>query len=267
MDKQNEWKDELYMSLSHELNTPLNVIYSTVQLMERYFEQDNLESKRDKLTNGVEVIKQNCFRFTKLIENITDLARMDSGSYALSVRNVDIISLLDGIVQEILAYDKAGNLRITMRSNVKERILSMDTAKIKKVILNLISNAIKFSAPGSNIFIEVTDEADWIAVSVIDEGIGIDELDLESIFHKYHQLDHSLSRIAEGSGVGLFLAKNIIELHGGSISVISKIGKGSTFKVLLPVKMENGQFAIDQADGEKNSKEMVKIELSDIYSI
>lgn len=257
-------QEELFTNVAHELKTPLNVIFSTDQLIEYYLKNNLLVLKKDKVANGINVIKQNCYRLTKLINNIVDLSKLESGFLKLNLSNENIVQVTEDIVQSVSDYINERRLNIIFDTNTEEKIISCDCDKVERIILNLLSNAIKFTNPGGSIYVNLMDRGDWVEISVKDTGIGIDEKNQKSIFERFRQVDKSLSRNTEGSGIGLSLVKSIVELHKGTIKVKSEVGKGSTFTVALP--------AILQADGAKasyfmtNKVEMIKVEFSDIYS-
>lgn len=119
---------------------------------------------------------------------------------------------------------------------IQKKRLSRAITKDRKNYLNLISNAIKFSNPGGSIFVNIFDKNDTVEIWVEDTGVGIEAKYLNDIFERFQQVDKSLSRNAEGSGIGLSLVKSIVEMHGGNISVESEVGKGSIFKIKLPVR-------------------------------
>ena len=133
-------------------------------------------------------------------------------------------------------------------------------------MLNLISNAIKFSTFGDEIFVYLQDKVDSVEISVKDTGIGIESDYLDVIFERFKQVDKSLSRNAEGSGIGLCLVKSIVELHGGRVSLKSEIGKGSTFTILLPNKTVALPYDPEESKSIKSELQTINIEFSDIYS-
>jgi len=136
---------------------------------------------------------------------------------------------------------------------------------MERVVLNLISNAIKFSSIGDEIFVQVKDRGEFVEISVKDNGVGIKKQHLDMIFDRFKQVDKSLSRNAEGTVVGLSLVKSIVELLGGSISVQSKVGEGSKFTVVIPsvkVSDENLIYNNEVRSGDQN----IRVELSDVYS-
>lgn len=260
-------QDEVFANVSHELKTPLSVIFSTIQLLELYIQRDALDANKYSISKSVRTIKQNCYRFTKLINNIVDLSKIDSGFFKLDLSNENIVDIVENIVQSIAEYIRGKGLSVVFDTDVEEKIIACDPGKIERILLNLISNAIKFSNPQGTITVSVSDLADQIEIAVQDTGIGIDEKYLDAIFERFNQVDKTLTRNAEGSGIGLSLVKSIVDLHGGTVSAESEVGQGSTFRVRLPVR------TVEQSS-EKNSKiplvnkvELINIEFSDIYHL
>lgn len=261
-------QDEMFSNISHELKTPLNVIFSTNQLMEFYLKNNSLiEDNKNKFLRNINVIKQNCYRFTKIINNIIDISKIESGFLKLNLSNENIVTIIEDIVQSVSGYVNSKKLNIVFDTDIEEKIIACDPYKIERIILNLISNSIKFTNEGGNIFVNISDKDDLVEISVKDTGIGMDEKSLKNIFKRFHQVDKSLSRNAEGSGIGLSLVKSIIELHGGTIDVESKIQEGSIFKVLLPAKKINDSKIVQGSKSINSKIEMINIEFSDIYSI
>jgi PAS domain S-box-containing protein len=260
-------QDELYVNVSHELKTPLNVIFSANQVMDMYLKSDSIEDKKDKLFNYNNSIKQNCYRLTRLINNIVDMSKSNSGLLKLNLYNVNVVDVIENIVRSVSEYVKLNELKIIFDTNVEEKIIACDTDKIERIFLNLISNAIKFSNPNGEIFVEVIDKKSTVEISVKDTGRGIEKQNLDNIFKRFYQEDKSLSRKAEGSGIGLSLTKSLVELHGGKIGVESEVDKGSIFKVELPARTIKSQEIREQTNSMNNKIENIKIEFSDVYSI
>lgn len=260
-------QDEIFSNISHELKTPLNVIFSTNQLMQLYLKNDLLEVNKENIIKGINVIKQNCYRFTKIINNIIDISKIESGFFKLNLSNENIVNITEDIVQSLCDYVKVKRLNIIFDTDIEEKIITCDPDKIERIILNLISNAIKFTDEGGSIFVNVFDKGDAVEISVKDTGIGMDEKQLNNIFERFHQVDKSLSRNTEGSGIGLSLVKLLVNLHGGIISVESKPNEGSIFKIQLPAENVENLEVIDKKKNINNKIEMVNIEFSDIYSV
>jgi signal transduction histidine kinase len=255
-------QDELYANVSHELKTPLNVIFSANQMMDMYLNSDMFNKEKFHLYN--KSIRQNCYRLIKLINNIVDLSKSKSGFLRVNLKNENIVEVVENIVESVSDYVKTKQLKILFNTDIEEKIMACDLAMIERILLNLISNAIKFSNPDSTIMINLLDKTDNIEINVSDTGIGIEKKHLEKLFTRYYQTDKSFSRNAEGSGIGLSLVKSIVEILGGSISVESEVGKGSTFKVVLPVNIIDISKEV-YGNNFNNKIELLNIELSDIY--
>jgi PAS domain S-box-containing protein len=260
-------QDELYLNVSHELKTPLNVIFSANQMIDIYLKDNKIEDKKDKLISYNNHIKQNCYRITRLINNIVDLSKSNSRLLTLNLNNVNIVDVVKNIVDSVSDFIESKKLKIIFCTNVEEKIIACDIDKIERIMLNLISNAIKFSNQNGNIYVNVLNEGEKVEISVKDSGIGIERQNLDCIFNRFFQEDKSLSRNAEGTGIGLSLIKSLVELHEGTISVESEINKGSVFKVVLPVKTIERNEIVKQNNSFDNKIESIKIEFSDIYSV
>ena len=267
MEKTLKVQDEIFSNISHELKTPLNVIFSTNQLMEFYLKNDSLEANNKQLSKGINIIKQNCYRFTKLVNNIIDISKIESGFLKLNLSNENIVNITENIVQSVSDYINVKGLNIIFDTNTEEKIIACDPDKIERIILNLISNAIKFTNASGSIYINLLDKGEIVEISVKDTGIGMDKKHLNNIFKRYHQVDKSLSRNAEGSGIGLSLVKSIVELHGGKISAESKPYEGSIFKIELPTRTIENQKIVEESKSINSKIEMINVEFSDIYSI
>ena len=260
-------QDEMFSNISHELKTPLNVIFSTNQLMEFYLKNGLLEANDKKISKGINIIKQNCYRFSKIINNIIDISKIESGFLKLNLSNQNIVNITEDIVQSVSDYIKLKGLNIMFDTNIEEKIIACDPDKIERIILNIISNAVKFTNMNGSIFVNILDKSDIVEISIKDTGIGMDQMHLDNIFKRFHQIDKSLSRNAEGSGIGLSLVKSIVELHGGKISVESKPNEGSIFKIELPTRTIEKSKVIEESMFFNNKIERINIEFSDIYSI
>ncbi|MEL7598065.1 MAG: ATP-binding protein, partial [Clostridiaceae bacterium] len=147
-----------------------------------------------------------------------------------------------------------------------EKVLACDPDKIERIMLNLLSNAVKFTKPGGKIFVNIFDKGQYIIISVRDTGIGILEEKQKQIFERFMQIDKSLSRVSEGSGIGLALVKSIVEMHEGNIYVNSELEKGTEFIIELPAKVLSENVEVENNScSQSDNIEKVKIEFSDIY--
>lgn len=185
----------------------------------------------------------------------------------MNLSNENIVQVTEDVVQSVSEYIHGKGLSIIFDTDTEEKIIACDPEKIERIILNLISNAIKFSNPGGSIFVNIFDKNDTVEIWVEDTGVGIEGKYLKDIFERFQQVDKSLSRNAEGSGIGLSLVKSIVEMHGGNIDVESEVGKGSIFKIKLPVRTIKNTEVIKEARQMNNRIQMINVEFSDIYSM
>lgn len=250
----NNAKINFISNISHELRTPVAVISSSNQLLRRLNHNANSD-----IDNTLDIIDQNANRLIRLINNIIDIAKIDSGFGNLNSKNIDVINLIEDTVLSVVPYAMSKELEIVFDTNVEELIMAVDSEKIERIVLNLLSNAIKFSKSNSKILTNIVVNDKVLTFIVKDFGIGIDEKNLSKIFAKFTQIDDSFTRYNEGIGIGLSIVKSFVDLHGGTISVDSKINEGSEFKVSIPIKIINNNDIVSR-DNISN----VSIELSDI---
>ncbi len=251
---------EFFINISHELKTPVNLIFSSLQMINLY--NKNEVGYFEKRSNYVTIIKNNSYRLLKLINNLLDLAKTDSGFSKLHLENKNIISFVENVTLSVATYVESKGISLVFDTEIEEKTMAFDCDKIERIILNLLSNSVKFTNNGGEIYVNIKDKKEYIVISVKDTGIGIPKDMQKVIFEKFGQVDKTLSRNKEGTGLGLCLVKSFVELHGGNIKVKSSLGKGSEFIINLPVKhiknsKENKAFF--ETDTEK-----INIEFSDI---
>ena len=256
-------KDEFFYSISHEFKTPLNIINSAVQAMELIC-GDEL-SERSK--GFIKKIRQNSFRQLRLVNNILDITRMNSGHLNLNMKNIDIVFLTRAIVESVQLYAQEKGVKLSFKSTIKKRIIGVDDEKYERILLNLLSNAIKFTPRDKNIFVNLSFKDNKVFLSVEDMGIGIPKEKQGLIFERFGQVNSSLSKQSEGTGIGLSLVKLLVETLGGVINLESEEGKGSTFKIVLPGDKLGESSEDDKGDAIENRLvQSLNIEFSDIYA-
>ena len=226
-----ENKNKYLVNLSHELRTPLNVISSTNQLLLELSKKDNI--KADKLAYYIDISERNCNRLLNLVNNILDNTKLQSRMYTLNLKEVDIIYLVEETSLTLIDYIKSKSIELIIDPEVEEKIILCDDYEIERCIVNLVSNAAKFTPEGGNITITIKDLDDKVMISVLDTGVGIEEKYHKTIFDRFNQVDNDESK--GGSGLGLSITSKIVELHKGEIYVESKVGEGSNFVIILPV--------------------------------
>lgn len=253
-------KTQLFSTISHELKTPLNIIFASIQLLEKLY-------LIEPLNKYFKVMKQNCYRLLRLINNLIDINRIEVGFYKLDFKNHDVVRIIEDITLSVVDYTKTKDIELIFDTDVEEKIMACDAEKLERIMLNLLSNAIKFTEPGGTIKVNIYDRIDKIEIHVKDSGIGIPKDMLNTIFETFRQVDSSFRRKAEGSGIGLSLVKSLVELHDGMISVVSDLGIGSNFIIELPVKLaENETMVEKETQNSDYTIEKINIEFSDIYS-
>jgi signal transduction histidine kinase len=257
-------RNDFLASISHELRTPLNVILGALQVLGLEENKETSEVISQKKYKYISTMKQNCYRLLRLINNLIDITRIDSGYVTPKLQNHNIVSVVEDITLSVAQYVEDKGIRLIFDTNVEEKIIACDPENIERIMLNLISNAVKFTDEGEEIRVLVTDEEDNIRISVKDTGIGIPEDKLKVIFERFRQADNSLSRNHEGSGIGLSLVKSLVEMHGGTISVKSVMGEGSEFIITLPVRMLNNTDIVSNNIIYGENNERISIEFSDI---
>ena len=258
-------RNEFFANISHEFKTPLNIILGTIQLIERNIELDNITQENN--TRYAKTLKQNSYRLLRLVNNLIDISRIDIGYYKLQLSNNNIIKIIEDITLSVAEYVQDKNINLLFDTEVEEVILACDPDKIERVILNLLSNSIKYTDNGGNIYVYLKKVDNQVIVSVKDSGVGIPKDKLNLIFERFGQANNILSRRCEGSGIGLSLVKSIIEMHGGNISVVSELGKGSEFIFNLPINILEEENVIVDCDSSDYHIEKCNIEFSDIYNI
>ena len=261
-------KTEFFSTISHELKTPLNIIFSATQLMSQTYHQYKSGDVDYKIEKYLHMLKQNSYRLLRLINNLIDITRLDVGYMKMDIRNYNIVNLIEDITLSVACYIESKGIELIFDTDVEEKTIACDADKIERILLNLLSNAVKFTESNGCIEVNIYDKGKNIIISVKDTGIGIPDEKLEVIFERFRQVDSSLTRTREGSGIGLSLVKALVEAHGGKITVKSELGKGSNFIVELPVNIieVDGAAVEETAVTIDMNVERISIEFSDIYS-
>ncbi len=256
-------KDEFLALISHEFKTPLTVITSAIQAME-YLCRGSLS---EKAIDFIRIIRQNTYRQQRLVNNILDITRINAGHIKLESKNKDIVFLTKAITESVQIYAEQKGLNVYFLSALDRHFIGVDEEKYERVILNLLSNAIKFTPYGGTITVKLFLEKSMICIDVKDSGIGIPEDKLELIFEKFGQVDSSLSRQAEGTGIGLSLVKMFVEAMNGSIVVKSSPENGSCFTVKLPDELIPNDDIVERTPdlAEKHLIQTALLEFSDVY--
>ena len=233
--KAEKYKNNYFINLSHELRTPINVILSIEQLIKSLI-KSGVQIENNKIEEYMNTLGGNSRRLLNLINNIIDTSKIDSGSYKLNKEEVDIVSLVEDTALSMVELAKSKYIELIIDPEIEELFIMCDKLDIERCIVNLVGNAIKFTNPTGIITININKVQDNVKISVKDTGIGIDKKYHDSIFDRFGQVYNNSSEEFGGSGLGLTLTKNLINLHEGEISLISESGKGSEFIIILPIR-------------------------------
>jgi signal transduction histidine kinase len=226
-------KSEFVSNVSHELKTPLALIRMFGETLDTGIVTD--EKKRKKFYS---IIRRESERLTYLINNVLDFSRIDSGIKQYNLEEADLVQVVRGSLEAYKFHIR--HLGFEIESNLPDKLVlpRLDKDAISQALLNLLSNATKFSETRKKIRVEVRKEPSTALVTVTDHGLGIPKEELEKIFEKFYRVAGVQSNQARGSGLGLTLVKQIVEAHCGTIEVESELGKGSTFIIRIPSTMD-----------------------------
>lgn len=262
-------KTEFLANFSHEIRTLLNVILSGLQLLDMYKDNGKLKFTNKEDEAKLIYIRQNGFRLLKLINNLIDITKIDSGFYHVEFEVKNIVEVVEDITMSVVEYASDRGISIIFDTNEEELYMPLDSEKLDRIILNLLSNAIKFTSKGGYIYVTLNCSENSISVSVKDTGIGIPKDNQRSIFERFTQVKDENTKSKEGSGIGLSLVKSLVELLDGSIILKSEPREGCEFIFTLPIKefdkaTEDVENHISQNISDNSEKLMV--EFSDIDS-
>lgn len=229
-ERNSRMKDEFLATLSHELRTPLNAILGWAQILRSGTADDNDRAE------GLEVIERNARAQTQLIGDLLDMSRIVSGKIVLDRQPVDLVGVIAAAIETIRPAAQAKQLRVQPALGARQAVVSGDAHRLQQVLWNLLTNAVKFTPAGGTIRVVLGREGKNARIQVIDSGEGISAEFLPHVFGRFRQADAAPSRRFGGLGLGLAIARHLVELHGGTISAESGgPGTGATFAVALPL--------------------------------
>lgn len=215
--------------LGHELQTPLSIIKGYTSTLSRQDGKWNEETLRQ----GLQIIEEECDRLSKLMNSLLLASRIESGALVLRREPVLVQHLVKKVVRKLQPMTKIHTFEMNLDSHLPEVLA--DPEQIEQVLTNLIDNAIKYSPDGGKITISGSVRNKHLEITVADQGIGIPLREIDHIFQRFHRVDNKLVQKVRGAGLGLYICKSIIEAHGGKISVVSELGKGSRFAFTIPL--------------------------------
>jgi signal transduction histidine kinase/CheY-like chemotaxis protein len=224
----NRLKDEFLATLSHELRTPLNAILGWIRIVR------SADLPPKTRTRALESIERNAGLQARLIEDLLEVSRIVTGKLHLQTSRTDLAAIVDAAVEIVQPAASAKNIAITTTIDQRPAMTNGDPDRLQQVIWNLLSNAVKFTPPGGRVAVQLGRDHDYL-LSVSDNGLGIDPAMLPQMFQPFRQIDASPTREQGGLGLGLAIVRQLVELHGGTVSARSQgVGTGATFEVRLP---------------------------------
>ncbi|AKL95706.1 sensor histidine kinase ResE [Clostridium aceticum] len=263
--EQDKMKTEFFSNISHELRTPLNVILGSVQLIETYSRDRVYCENQGKVIKNVTIMKQNCYRLLRLVNNLIDITKIDALAFEVHLKNCDVVRIVEEITLSVSNYIENKGIHLIFDTDIEEKIIACDDEKIERIMLNLLSNAVKFTPQRGTILVSIHHDDDHLYIEVKDSGKGIPPEKLQEVFERFCQVTDLFSRHHEGSGIGLSLVKALVEMHGGKISAESELDKGSTFNIQLPTRVVEEDWQLSPP-AKQDHVERINVEFSDIYS-
>ena len=228
-----EVKNQFFSNISHELRTPLTLILGPSTDM---VEDENLTLKQK---NELTFINNNAKRLLRLINQLLDLSKLEAGKLDLRASQQNIVNFVSTITESFDSMAVSRKIRLKFNSSLQELFVFFDQDKLEQILINLLSNALKFTKEGGKVTVSIDKKESHCEIEISDTGIGINEEQLPYVFDRFYQADNRESREHEGTGIGLSLTKELVELHGGRISASSKPSEGSSFLINLPLGKEH----------------------------
>ena len=224
-------RKDFIANVSHELRTPIS-------LLQGYSEAivDNIAESTEEKNELAQIIHEESLRMGRLVNELLDIARMEAGHIQLNVEPVEVELFVDRILKKFNGVASENRIFLELNKEITEPIIFGDPDRLEQVFTNLIDNAIRHSSENGYVQVSVENNANKLTVAIKDSGSGIPEEDIPFVFERFYKADKSRERNAKkkGTGLGLAIAKNIIEAHHGTISVKSKLDKGTTFSFDIP---------------------------------
>ncbi|HCG3019116.1 TPA: HAMP domain-containing histidine kinase [Clostridium perfringens] len=257
-------KGEFFTNICHELRTPINVISSALQLNNLNIENKNIKSiERNNL-----VIKQNCLRLIRTINNFIDANKISEGQIETNIMVLNIVEVVENILDASAEYINKKKINFIFDPDFEEIFIAIDSEFLERIILNLLSNSVKYGRKNGNIYVKIYFEGKDLVIMIENDGIAISYDEQKYIFDKFTKSNKALNRTQEGSGLGLYISKSLMKMQGGDLKVEIYEGYGNKFKLYfydvdLFKETERTEHIVN--NNYYNLKEKAEIEFSDIY--
>jgi len=179
-------------------------------MLERTLKSIQLQEKQKEIKQYILLMRQNCYRQIRLVNNLIDITKIDAGYMQFNPKNCNFVKVVEDITLSTVSFIEEKGISLTFDTDIEEKIILCDPDMIERIVLNLLSNAVKYTPEGGHIFVNIYDRNDRVILSVKDNGIGISQEMLQLIFERFVQLDRTTARSVEGSGIGLSLVKSLV---------------------------------------------------------
>lgn len=225
---------ELFSNISHEFKTPINIIMSSIDLLKLKLQMDDPKNYEEKYAQYLHYTEQNCYKLLRLVSNLLDSTKMENRSLQLLTSKCDIKTFIQNTLRCTETFAQNYGIEIYYTSEIEGPcMLNCDRDRVDRILLNLLSNSIKHTPQGGQIFVNLSDDEDYVYISVRDTGEGIQPEFLPYVFDKFQTCSESFIKNSDGTGLGLSIVKGLVELHQGIITVNSTPGEGATFTFSL----------------------------------
>jgi signal transduction histidine kinase len=201
-----------------------------------------------------------------MVNNLIDSTRLSAGCLEYMPQNYNIVEFIENLCESVQYYSNEETIQLIFDTNLEEKIMAFDLEKMERIMLNLLSNAIKYNKENGKIEVSLNFEKEYLYIKVKDSGIGIPKDKLEDVFKLFKQINNRITKLSEGSGIGLSIVKSLVSLHNGTINAYSEKGEGSEFVIKIPIGVcEEKEY--DKKTFKYNKYvESIDIEFSDIYT-
>ncbi len=261
--EEDEIKKELLANISHEFKTPVNVIYSAIQMQDMKRECNDI----NEILKFNSIIKQNCYRLIRLIDNFIDSSKLTEQNYKLSLKCLNIVSVVENTTMSILSFAEMKGIEVIFDTEEEEFFVLADKDLIERSILNILSKSIKYNKENGMINVFVGSREEMVIVEVQDSGIGIPNEKQKYIFNRYARIKESKSGYKEGSGLGLNIVQEIVKKFNGEIKLESEEGVGTKITLIIPKAEFDEEMYEDYYDDfnfKNDIMQKVDLEMSDI---
>ena len=256
-DLMDKTKNEVLSNISHEFKTPVNVIYSTVQIQDINLQKGNY----GKILEFNQIIKQNCNRLIRLINNFIDSTKLKDNEIKVNLKCVNIVYIVEDITMSVVNFANRQNINIIFDTEEEELFCEVDIEFMERIMLNLLSNAIKYNKKNGSINVLVKHDENNIYVEIIDSGVGIPKEKIDKIFDRFERLENENASYNKGSGIGLSIVRQLVQAINAKIEIESVVDEGTVVRLIF--KKSNDQVE-EVYDRLPELEEKVKLELSDI---